>query len=293
MPEGHIGNARTAGRRLGVPDWVRAQAGESSGSTRASTTNSTVVIDIPVSDATANSAVPQSFNLSLAQGRNGVGTGESESPVLTTVHRAVGEAGIGNTDIPLVETVHDADSGTANARGSLPRVRVRTAVVTATTPGEGSISDSELIADAGDSRAVAQSDSPVSTIVHDATDARTEATGSISITTWVAGLGGVVEDPNGTPVEGAEVHIIRDNDDTKVATTTTDSNGRWHVGVRGGKTTEADPPVYVIDAYYRDGPKRDTAATVFNATNRPYIDTADPSETDPYTDPFYYKDGSI
>lgn len=118
-----------------------------------------------------------------------------------------------------------------------------------------------------------------------------EIDGSDSTTNWDAYLGGVVKSPGGTAVEGAEVHILRDNDDTKVASTTTDANGQWSVTLPAGNDPRPDPPVFSVEVWYRDGPKRDSDSTVFNAKNRPFIDTEDPSETNPYTDPYPYDSG--
>lgn len=121
-----------------------------------------------------------------------------------------------------------------------------------------------------------------SVIDADALSGTVEITANDSETNWDALLGGVVKDPQGIAVEGAEVHIIRDNDDTKVATTTTDSNGEWSVTLPAGNDPRPDPPVWSIQVWYRDGNKRDPDAKLFNATNRPYIDSKDPSSTNPY-----------
>jgi hypothetical protein len=248
------------------------------------------VSDILDAEASGRSDIPQSFNLSIAQGVSGEAEGKSDTPLLSTIHTGVNDEAIAKADIPITETIQDAKSGEADAVATTPKVRVRTDVIRGIAKSDGSVSDQKIVADAGDSNAETNANIPIIATVNDAKSANAEAKGSKSIVTWQAGLGGTVNFGDGSgPAEGAEVHVIRDNDDTKVATTTTDSNGRWHVTVRGGKTTEPDPPVYSIEVWHREGDKRDPTATLYNATNRPFIDTADPSETDPY-DKFYYGD---
>jgi hypothetical protein len=291
--KGHIGNALTGGRRLGVPDWVRASAEDADTTVTGDVADSDVVSDILGAEADATSDIPKSFNLSIAQGIDADADGTGDIPTTETIHSATSDEAVTTADVPIVETIHDADSGEAQADSdaSVPRVRILTDSIESAAETDGSVSDQRVVVNAGDSHAETDAGIPVIGTVHDGTDADATATGSKTIVTWQAGLGGVVKDPSGSPVNGAEVHVIRDNDDTKVATTETSTingaDGRWHVTVRGGKTTEADPPIYSIEVWYREGPKRDPSATLFNSTNRPFIDTADASETSP-NDEFYY-----
>jgi hypothetical protein len=282
---GATGSTRLAGKRLSFPDFQRSESisGEALSS-----------VELPVLS-------------SIADADSGEAVGRADVPTISVVHDSVTGEGEARGDVPESRIVHDATTGEGTARADIPE----TLVVADATSGRGlataDIPITRIVHDADTGEAIGTADITVNREVSDVNQSRADAEGSISnsisiaisqatdsdavaradlcIVTYLAGLGGTVVFEEGGPgVEGAEVHIIRNNDDTKVATTTTDADGRWHVTLPGGKTTDPDPEVYSIEVWYREGAKRDKNTELYNAENRPFIDTADPSERDPYED---------
>lgn len=252
-------------------------------------TKSDVVVKIDEAGSVSNAPLPFSLYDTVVEESKSKAKSDIPETVLRTFAKEADAASKVGT---LRHTLRSSakESG-AIAKSLLPTISTRQDAFAAGIVPKSDRAESRVVIDVEESSSV--SDAPlsnsISIAIAQAKEAETTGSSSVSITTWDAGLGGVVKKSGGTPVEDAEVHVIRDNDDTLVASTTTDSNGRWHVTVRGGKTTEADPPVYSIEVWYREGPKRDSSSKVFNSTNRPFIDTSDPSETDPYNDEYYYR----
>jgi len=282
---GQVGNSRVAGKRIAYPDWQRSQSIDSKGNARSEIPVISSLTDAEISSAEGLSEIPTisvvaDVKESEAEGRaektqsiviqdatTGEGTAQADiSASILITHAKSGKA-VATSEIPVTETIHDADTGQAI--------------------GTAEITINNETADAEDSKGEAEGNITTNFNLSISQGVTGEAVGKAetTIVTWKAGLGGtVVLQEGGSGVEGAEVVIIRDNDNTQVAKTTTDSDGRWHVTLPGGKTTDSDPEVYSIEVWYRDGPKREKSTTIYNARNRPFIDTADPSERDPYED---------
>lgn len=285
MVNGDLGNKRLAGKRLAWPDWQRSQSINSRGKARseipvissitdAEASSAEGLADIPtisvvhdVKESDAEAAAEKTRTNIIHDATTGEGTAKSEIPNSVLITDATTGKAVGKAEIPVLETIHDATTGEALGKAEITVNNETADAKDSHSEAEGSISTSISIA-------IAQ-----------ALEAKSEALAETAIVTWDAGLGGqVVLQEGGSGVQGAEIHIIRDNDNVKVASTTSDSNGRWHVTLPGGKTTDSDPEVYSIEVWYRDGAKREKSTTLYNAKNRPFIDTADPSERDPYED---------
>jgi hypothetical protein len=287
-----LNRLRLGAKRISFPDFVRASAEIAIAEASGSTSDSNTVADADSGSTDGTGSISTSISISISQGIPAKSEANAPIPTIATAHDSTSGQATSDADIPSINTVHDASSGESEYTGSVSISRAVVDALESDSDVAGSVGDSITVAGAGSAETTTRIDIPIISTVHNMKESKAEGTGSVSITTWKAGLGGVVKDPSGNPVNGAEVHIIRDNDDTKVATTVTStidgSDGRWHVTLPGGKTTDPDPEVYSIEVWYRDGPKRDPDSTVFNAKNRPFIDTADPSETDPYTNDYYY-----
>lgn len=277
-----IGSQRMGGIRLGYPDFSRS--GTDSGAASA-------LADVPTT-STAHDADSQASSLATA-----------DVPLSAVIHESTESDAAGRAGRVSVRVDADATSGDGQTAVGVLRVRVRSDVSGGFGAGLSDIPTTGTRHGISESDGSAKSDIPTIATVHTVADgiaeSRAGVTNSISIAiseasvadaesgapvtseTWKAGIGGVVTS-NGSGVGGAEVQVIRDNDDTLVRSVITGSDGRWHVTLPAG--SEPDPEVYVVEAYYRDGPKRDPDADLFNATNRPYIDTADPSSRTPYDD---------
>lgn len=295
LPPGHIGNARTGGRRLGWPDWV--------------------FVDATSGDVAANGSIADP--LLEANATSGSVSADGSIPTIELTESAFS----GGVDVPggILEPVlvADADSGGVGAVGSLAKTTLYETATSGEVDIEGNTANALLKSDATSGEVGLSGNVTIVLLKNDVTAGEVDvggtaipledyfsiintdavsgvvgAEGATTETNWNAFLGGVVKDPAGNPVDGAEVHIIRDNDDTKVASTTTDGNGEWSVTLPSGsdaiQSTDSDPPVYSIEVWYRDGPKRDPSSTLYKAENRPFIDTDDPSETNPY-DSYYYE----
>lgn len=294
MSEYGYGNNRYGGIRFAWPDWVFTDAVSG-------------FIDVESDSATAFSQIDANSDGILSDGS--IGLVDLEFDNFSAEVEVFGS--LSQSDI---ET--NADSGQVGVLASIGRSQIVGSSVNGEVDIEGTIGlpDIEFDSTSGDVEVLGTSTivilehnstsgqvnvsgeavdlSDLSSIINaDGVSGTIEIDGSDSTTNWDAYLGGVVKDPSGTTVEGAEVHILKDNDDTLAASTTTDANGEWSVTLPAGNDPRPDPPVFSIEVWYRDGDKRDSNATVFNATNRPFIDTADPSETDPYTDPYPYDSG--
>lgn len=282
---GQVGISRIGAKRLAYPDWQRSTSLTGTSSARSeipvisSLTDAeissveglseiptiSVVHDINESGAEANAEKTQS-NV-IHEATTGEGTGKADIPSTLLITDALNGKAIGTTEIPVIETIHNAETSKAIGKAE---ITINNEIVGA----EDSRGEAEASITANFNISISQG-------VTGQGVARAETT----IVTWKAGLGGAVVLQEGGPgVEDAEVVVIRDNDNTQVAKTTTDSNGQWHVTLPGGKTTDPDPEVYSIEVWYRDGPKRQKSTKIYNAKNRPFIDTADPSQNDPYED---------
>lgn len=285
MASGQVGISRVAAKRIAFPDFQRSQAIDGEGSGRSEIPVISTLADAKESQGKARPDIPSisiitDVRESRAEGQAdrtrtrlvhdasaGEAEGRGDIPETLLVTDATSGQAIGTPDIPVIETVHDATDGEAK--------------------GSAEITVNNEVADSVDSRGEARAGQTVNFNLSISQGVTGEAVGraETTIVTWAAGLGGtVVLEEGGPGVEGAEIVIIRDNDNTQVAKTTTDSNGRWHVTLPGGKTTDSDPEVYTMEVWYRDGPKREKTTEIYNAKNRPYIDTADPSERNPYQD---------
>lgn len=289
-PPGQIGNARLASRRLAWPDWVRAPAIEASGTDTGSVSSSNVVIDAETGAVVATGSISMSISIAIAQSITASASTDAPITQINIVHAADSGGVVADSPLPIIETIHNIEEAESVLDSPVPTIESIQDAKTASATSDSPISMLSTTHGVVESSAEADSSSiPVINTVTDAIAGEGEGTSSISIVTWKAGLGGVVKYPDQSAAQGAEVHIIRDNDDTKVATTTTDANGRWHVTLPGGKSTDSDPPVYSIEVWHREGQKRDPSAKLYNAKNRPFIDTDDPSESTPY-DEYYYGD---
>ena len=271
------------GIRLGYPDFSRS--GADSGS-------AALTSDVPLISTRHDADSKSSF------------IGTTDVPIISVVHDSKNAEVNGKADPINIRVVADTDSGEMSGKADKTRTRIVQDAINGDMQAKSDIPTIETIHDSVTGAGQGLSDIPTISTTHDATTgdatSKTGITNSISIAisqasessmdgdapdtdeTWLAGLGGKVQLQDGTGVNGAEVQVIRDNDDTLVRSVETDSNGRWHVTLPAG--TQPDPEVYVIEAYYRDGAKRDPDTDLFNATNRPYIDTADPSSDSPYDD---------
>ena len=291
---GGLGRFRLGSKRIAWPDWVRASAVTAKSTATGGVSSSFVFADVPLTDFEPTAELPNSISIAISQGIDADSESDSPLPITSTVQGGDSGEAVANAPLPIVETTMNADSGEATSDSPIPAIETVHDSVKSEAKFDASIPSIKTIHDVSESDFDTRSPTPVVSTVSNTSPATGEALGSIGIVTWTAGLGGVVKDPSGKPVNGAEVHIIRDNDDTKVATTTTSTidgnSGRWHVELPAGKTTDDDPEVYSINVWYREGDKRDSDATIYNATNRPYIDTADASESTPY-DKHYYSDG--
>jgi len=285
MASGQVGISRIAAKRIAFPDFQRSQAINGEGKSKSEIPVISTLADAKASNAEARADIPsirvvadiRESEAEAEAGRTrsrvihdataGEAEGRADIPETLLVTDAISGKAIGTPEIPVVETIHDATSGKAI--------------------GQAEITVNREIADSIDSRAEAEAGQTTNFNLSISQGVTGEAVGraETTIVTWAAGLGGtVVLEEGGPGVEGAEVIIIRDNDNTQVAKTTTDSDGRWHVTLPGGKTTDPDPEVYSMEVWYRDGPKREKSTEIYNAKNRPFIDTADPSERNPYQD---------
>lgn len=286
---GGMGQQRVGNKRVSYPQFVRADAQISSGSATGSKADS--VSEADIEDSRANSRVSEpvsEYEIVVDESFTEADADISESKVRQIVRESVSEA---DADIGL-NTLFTI-STPASSESAVDEVLVNRV---------SSVSESDMVADGFVvSDVVARQDVDESSMsgtagitnsvdfsLSEASESSVESRAPVAITSYQAKLGGVVtKDAGGSGVQGAEVHIIRDNDDTKVATTTTDANGEWSVSLPGKDGDDPDPPVYSIQVWYRDGPKRETSATLYNSTNRPFIDTADASESHP-SDEFYY-----
>jgi hypothetical protein len=73
-------------------------------------------------------------------------------------------------------------------------------------------------------------------------------------------ISGTVEDTNGTAISGATVYVVRESDDTVVATTTSDSAGEYQV------TGLDDTETYHVGAQYDDG------STKYHGESYPFVE---------------------
>lgn len=288
--DGGTGRARIGGKRVSYPQFIRADAIASQSNATGDVSDNEASVDAPESTSEA-----QSY--------------ESTSEVEIRLRESISE---GTSDIPEVEIKNRIREALSNAKPDVPDSQlfvISTPSSAETTSDEvlvttvqsakqsfsnstSDTSDSEVEASIRESETEGVPDTAKSTdiSVSDVFGGTAESVATTAITSYQAKLGGkVTRTKGGSGVDGAEVHIIRDNDDSHVASTTTDANGNWALSVPGKDGDDPDPPVYSIEVWYREGDKRDSNATVFNAANRPFIDTADPSGTDPYTDDFYYE----
>lgn len=232
-------------------------------------------------------------------------TASPDIPQIDTIGKIDDSAAKSDSPLPRLETQNPAQSGEFTGSGSIANnlsiIRlnesestgeVKIPIVSTRAPSDaeavidsaGFISRSEAIVSLDESTGEATAGLANTFAIGISTPPASVADvdGSVGTTSFDALLGGTVTDPDANVVEGAEVHILRDNDDTKVASTTTDSNGKWSAVLPGQEYNDTDPPVYSIEVWYRDGDKRDPKATLYNAKNRPYIDTSDPSQSSPY-----------
>lgn len=286
--DGGTGRSRVANKRVSYPQFVRADTVEAVGQAQTQTVSGETDVTATPAVGRGVSQIPSGRAETVV--RAALADGRPELPA-TRALSSVGPAeATGDPDSPAARVLAESDPA-----GAVARPTVGTAEIRVVTPAATGQSVSRVID--GVTRRSETVESPAFGIgfVSNSTDisvsvaqpARALGRPDTAITSYLANIGGQVTLPDDTAADGAEVHIIRDNDDTKVATTTTDTNGEWAVTLPGKDGQDPDPPVYSIEVWYRDGPKRDPSATLYNATNRPFIDTADPSETNPYDDYYY------
>lgn len=279
---GGMGRFRLGAKRISWPDWIRASAIKSKSETTGSVSDTDVVTNLAESVVEASGSVGNSISIAIGQGINGQAKANSPQPLISSV--TLGESGESeaNSTVPIISTVANGNSGVGKADSSNPTVETIHNATNGEAEASSIVPTSLTLHDVDIASGEGGSTIPVINTTVDTKESTANGYGSVGIVTWKAGLGGVVKDPNGNAVEGAEVHIIRDNDDVKVDSLITNQNGRWHSTLPGGKTTDADPEVYSIEVWYRDGKKRSSDATLYKASNRPFIDTADPSGSSPY-----------
>jgi len=285
MASGQVGISRVAAKRIAFPDFQRSQAVDGEGNGRSEIPVISTLADAKESQGEARPDIP-SISL-VTDVRESRAEGEAERTRTRVVHDVTDGEAKGRADIPETLLVTDATSGQAIGTPEIPVIETVHDAADGEAVGSAEITFNREVADSVDSRGEARAGQTVNFNLSISQGVTGEAVSraETTIVTWAAGLGGtVVLEEGGPGVEGAEVVIIRDNDNTQVAKTTTGSDGRWHVTLPGGKTTDPDPEVYTMEVWYRDGPKREKTTKIYNAKNRPYIDTADPSERNPYQD---------
>lgn len=289
------GNFRAGGKRAAWPDWVFTDAVSGQASISGSRSDVLTETDSISGDIEADGS------LTTIQTVNNVNSGGVESdgsivqPILiSTADGGEMEVGGSLTHTTLSETATsgniDVDSNTTTAQtefGATSGEVGLTGTVSVTilkqdvTSGEVDVDGTTI-----------PLDDYFSIINADAVSGEVEVSANQTETNWNALVGGTIKfaDGSGKPSE-AQIHIIRNNDNTKVVSTTTDSSGNWSVTLPTDgviESTDSDPPVYSIEVYHREGAVGHSAE-IYHALNRPYLDTDDPSETSPY-DKYYYKE---
>lgn len=277
-----MGVQRVGEKRLSYPLFIRADAAKSYASSNISDSGSKQEISVNKSNALGKAEKVQSATeIVVSDSISSENVPLTKSQVKTAVResRAVAIADVSKQTLFTISTP-------ANAKGTSGDVLVTSIsdLSKAGADGVGFSSENFVAHTTANSLSDATSDvsESVDFSLSHASDSDIKSDAPVGVTSYRAKLGGTVRDNSGEPAEGAKVHIIRNNDNKKITSTQTDGDGRWELSLPGKDGDDSDPPVYAVSVYYRDGDKRDPDAKIYNATNRPYIDTADPSSQSPY-----------